>query len=442
MKRWVPRVALILCLTGCAHGSAVLHQATTPPVSPVPAGQIRGTIWAGAARVEITPPVGTPLAGYARRRGRPSRGVHDPLYARALALSDGEHVVVLVSAEILIIDQPLYEAALARIEERYRVGREGFLLWATHTHSGSGAYGQCFLEQRSMGRYDQRVFDALSRAIAEAAIRAVEVLAPAAISGGETTVEGASWNRVVDGGPTDPFVRVLRVDHRTGQPLARLVTFAAHPTVLSAANRDFSGDYPGVLMRAVETKQPGSVCLFAAGAIGDQAPVYGAEDRFTESQRLGERLAAAALEAVTEKAAVTDGRIKTVVEDLPLPDAHLRVGRLRLPSWLSRRFVESRTPLHLVAVDRWLLIGAPCDLGVEVAAEIAGAAHARGRHPIFIGFAEDYIGYVLPATAYASNTYEARMHFYGPRIADTLTRAVIAMMDTLTPVEEHATTTR
>jgi len=40
-------------------------------------------IKAGAAIVDITPPVGLHLAGFAART-KPSEGVHDPLTARAL----------------------------------------------------------------------------------------------------------------------------------------------------------------------------------------------------------------------------------------------------------------------------------------------------------------------------------------------------------------------
>src|SRR6476646_3837494 len=44
---------------------------------------------AGVGRAEISPPVGTPLGGYGERHGKPSTGLHDPLFAKALALDDG-----------------------------------------------------------------------------------------------------------------------------------------------------------------------------------------------------------------------------------------------------------------------------------------------------------------------------------------------------------------
>ena len=47
------------------------------------------TLQAGASRVDITPPLTIPYLGYEPRHAF-FRGVHDPLYARALAVDDGE----------------------------------------------------------------------------------------------------------------------------------------------------------------------------------------------------------------------------------------------------------------------------------------------------------------------------------------------------------------
>src|SRR3990167_11245534 len=48
------------------------------------AGNQADAIKVGTAKVDITPPVGTSLAGFGRRKGRPSTGVRDPLFARVI----------------------------------------------------------------------------------------------------------------------------------------------------------------------------------------------------------------------------------------------------------------------------------------------------------------------------------------------------------------------
>ena len=58
------------------------------------------TLKAGMAKIVITPPVGTQLAGYAGRTA-PSTGVIDNLYAKAMVLGDGEERLALVVCDII-----------------------------------------------------------------------------------------------------------------------------------------------------------------------------------------------------------------------------------------------------------------------------------------------------------------------------------------------------
>src|SRR6266581_4180970 len=55
---------------------------------------------AGAARIDITPPTGFPMWGYAARRDNPSKAVRDPLHARACVISVGTSKIALVSLDL------------------------------------------------------------------------------------------------------------------------------------------------------------------------------------------------------------------------------------------------------------------------------------------------------------------------------------------------------
>src|SRR3954447_18437191 len=55
---------------------------------------------AGAARIDITPPIGHPMWGYAVRRDQPSVGVRDPLHARAVVLTAGKNSIAIVSLDL------------------------------------------------------------------------------------------------------------------------------------------------------------------------------------------------------------------------------------------------------------------------------------------------------------------------------------------------------
>ena len=72
------------------------------------AGHGRSSLTAGMAQKDITPPVGTPLNGYGRRKGRPSQGVHDPLRVRVLALQNQSNLLVFASCDLVAINEALY----------------------------------------------------------------------------------------------------------------------------------------------------------------------------------------------------------------------------------------------------------------------------------------------------------------------------------------------
>ena len=65
---------------------------------------------AGAAQTDITPPVGTPSAGYGNRRGRGMEGVHDPLLATALVIDNGETMIAFVGVDHLGYDAAMVES--------------------------------------------------------------------------------------------------------------------------------------------------------------------------------------------------------------------------------------------------------------------------------------------------------------------------------------------
>ncbi len=405
------------------------NRVTAPPAMP---------IQAGAARVDITPPGSPSLAGYGNRLGRPSRGVHDPLYARALALRAGDQTVVLVSLDLLAVTNDMVAAVEARVRRTVPLAPGGLILAATHTHSGFGAVARRVWESFAAGEYDDARFRFLVERAAAAAANAVQTLAPARIAWGEASAPERIKNRMIQGGFSDPSLPFLAVQRPDGAPVALLVNFSAHATVLKADNFLLSGDYPGALSRALETQ--GGVALFTAGAVADQtgAPPR-ADDGFAAVEAMGADLAArvqAARRALPETAWTDRATVAAWRLSIVLPDPQIKVSpHRRLPRLAGDLLFDRRTTVALAVIGDGLLIGVPCDLSAAIGAIWKAEAARLGRRAVVVGFADDYVGYVIPSEYYETSHYEARMSFNGPHMDRYLTAVVGRALDRLGPVQ-------
>ncbi len=392
----------------------------------------------GVAKLDLTPPVATPLAGYSRRKGQSASGVHDSPFVRAVVIRQADREVAMVSCDLLIVDERLAEAVRRLVEKRRPGASPMLFLAATHTHSGPGGYGQKFLEKLSMGHFNPSVFDFLTAQIAEAILSASARLQPATVSYAATSTSGLVVNRMDPGGVVDPELIVVTFHDAQRQPLGVVVSFNAHPTTLGSWNMALSADYPGVVTRVVEQQAPGAICMFLAGAVGDQGPVkMGAG--FEPAERLGGALAAQVVRLMDPRGREPDADTRAlgwVMQRVRLPAAHLRVGSGQLPAWLSRLFVDDDATLEVAAIGTTLFMGAPCDLSAELGLELKRAARERGYQPVVVGFANDYIGYCLPERLYETDSYEAAMAFNGPKTGEMLVGELKQMIDQLSTAHE------
>jgi len=97
-------------------------------------------------------------------------------------------------------------------------------------------------------------------------------------------------------GVTDRSVDVLRVDDLQGNPI---VAYAAHPVVMGLNTYMYSQDYPGAVRRIVELATSATF-LFLTGTAGNQACWSFLQSDWGEQERMGGRIAGAALKTFYE----------------------------------------------------------------------------------------------------------------------------------------------
>ncbi len=277
---------------------------------------------AGVARVKITPTEPIWMAGFGSRT-KPSEGVRQDLYAKALALQDETgRSAVLVALDLVDIERELAEAVATEAERRHGLGRDRLVLNVSHTHSGPVA-GLVVMplydlspEQRAVvQRYTRTLIDGILEAIGGALAQ----LAPARVEFGQGLAGIAvnrrrARNRSLPG-PVDHDVPVLAVRDAAGALRAVAVGYSAHATALS--DYQINGDWPGFAMAELEQTHPGATALFVNGCSADANPLPRRNEELARGY--GRILAAAADEVLRGRMAPLTGPLHTAFATVDVP---------------------------------------------------------------------------------------------------------------------------
>jgi hypothetical protein len=234
----------------------------------------QSNIRAGAARVDITPPVSELPA--------PLTSVHDPIYVRALMIeSEGKRAVIAV-VETPAIAADIYADMLLQIARRFDLPKEQIMLGTTHTHNSLRVAPPGPSPIPSSEKFTAQVISGTLSAIQSAK----DNLQPARAgytAGHSSVVAGRNeWleaqHRYIDGidrsgkVPLDQTLGVYKFESLNGNPIAVVLNFGIEPVVYELAHAEVSGDVPGATSRYVEQALgENAVAIFTIGSPGTPA---------------------------------------------------------------------------------------------------------------------------------------------------------------------------
>ncbi len=285
------------------------------------AASLHASMRAAAGKVDITPNLATEktyLAGYGFM-GRTPVGVHDPLYARILVLSDKKETLAIVGLDLIGFFRNQVED-LRKISGFDRPGRYLFVA-STHDHSGPdtlGLWGPWPGVSGVNSQYLQRIEKSVSEKIKELS----QNLKPVRLSG--ITKELAPNGLCRDSRDPvviDPYFSVIHVQDRAGKTVANLIHWPCHAEVLNHANKFLTADFPGVLCNRVEQKS-GGACVFINGPIGGlltPEEIKGKDGSWEENERIGKAVADFALQNLPKALPISSSKISVSSQTLFIP---------------------------------------------------------------------------------------------------------------------------
>jgi hypothetical protein len=249
----------------------------------------------------ITPPIGFPMGGWSDQLHDRSIGNDLDLVATVLVVTDDLEAGVLADIDLCVITDRQARSMREAVSEAIGITPDAVRITATHNHSAPVTSELTGAGWMFDGLDDiQPYVDSVTGRLADAAKRAWSQLESVAVGhgagsspiavnrradspSGEVRV-GLNWTGVVD-----HTVRVARLDGATGKPLATIVHYSAHPTILAGGNRYINPEYPGHVRRIVEGSLGGH-CLFLQGTCGDVGPIETLVSDLDAYRRLGTML--------------------------------------------------------------------------------------------------------------------------------------------------------
>jgi len=361
-----------------------------------------GSFKAGWGARSITPPIGTPLAGYGDRKGKPSTGVHDEIFVKALVVSDGTDTAVIVGADMLIIPENVAEQVRSRVLQQTPLTANAILFNASHNHSGPGAFGPGYVSNAFNGSYDPNIPELLTKAFTEAIVEAFELLEPAKMAHGGVDVPEYIRNRTRRDNPVESELSYMLIEQQDGDRCF-VVSYSAHPTVLGAENMQFTGEYPGFLVRRIK-EQTGAEAIYLGGSVGSMSPrPPQADDAFGRCRAMGEALADKVTGAAAENTQFTDvADVASIGFAIQLPPFQLRLSE----KWRVSKFL---LPLLGIDTDGWMqavrvgdvaLVGTPADFCGEISLDMKSRMQNQLIDLWVLSFNGDYAGYISPDRYY------------------------------------------
>lgn len=321
--------AVVACLAGVSPISPpVPHPAPVPPGPGGPSSVHQPAGWmAGVATVDVTPHESIFMKGYGSR-SRPSEGIRQHLYVKALALRDTTGATaVLVTSDLHSYTRRMSDTIAAAVQQQYGLPRDRLMLNGSHTHSGPAVTAEPQLrpaeninpeQEAVIRRYTARILDQIVDLIG----RALHDVSPAQLSYAQGSAGFGVNRRRVRAGMrhlpevVDQDVPVLNVRGMDGAPRAIVFGYACHATS-APADYQISADWPGYAQAAIEAAFPGATAMFLNGCGADCDPMPRSMEDLP--QRHGETMAVAVGQVARRQMRSLIGPLTTAFDYADLP---------------------------------------------------------------------------------------------------------------------------
>jgi len=248
-------------------------------------------LFAGAAIIDVTPQKPMFLHGYPHDE-RTSEGTHDPLYASAMIIDNGENQIGFCAVDVIFITKEITDSVRSEVQKITGIKGENLMISASHTHSGPVIFSDIFYDP-VVPKADSEYIMYLVNKIVKVYIEAFHNKRESKIAITTADGSGVGGNRHSITDATDPEVSVIVLkDAITDKVFALSTIYCMHPTILHEDSKLYSADFPGYTRQFIKDNLGDEIILlYQTGPSGNQSPRHFINSNtFEEAERLGSKL--------------------------------------------------------------------------------------------------------------------------------------------------------
>ncbi len=333
----------------------------------------------GVSEVDITPPVGFPMAGYYHERL--AEGAIDPLKAKAIVFRGNNTESALVVCDLIGIASDLNKEIRKLASEKTGIPADNIVIAGTHSHTAPDYMKELYLKLGKAGQEPLRAayIEKMISGPVEAIVKAQAAAKPAKLEfGAATQTTPVSFNRrfvmkdgsvktwqnfnnpevVRSAGPIDPEIGLLEIQDDSGKTIGVLSNFALHLDTVGGTK--WSADYPYFIEQTLRKAiGPDVVSIFGTGCCGDinHADPTGAARN--KADAIGNSIGETIVKQLPELKQIEDPVlvVKSQVVQLPLQDVSKEdVSKaIQVLAAAKRKEPVPFLPDHVVAYKKMIL---------------------------------------------------------------------------------------
>ncbi len=447
-----------------------------------------GPFQAGTATLDITPPVGYRMSGYFHERF--SKGVKDPLLAKAIVFSQDETVAALVVCDIVGLSSKVSNNSRTLIADELGIPAANVSVAATHSHTGPLYFGALRdqFHQATVARQGSdphEVFDYpdfLTTQIVSVVRQAKLNLQEVKLSAGFGHEDQIAFNRrfllkngrvktwiglnhpdvVRAAGPIDPQVGLIRFDSvAEGKPLSAITSYALHLDTLGGEL--YSADFPLYLQQELANEYGKEfVSLFGIGTCGDINHVDTVAKERNNTEKIGLLLADSVSKAMPTLQPIANPSLAVKHATIHVPKQQFSAERIAQAKKDMNHVGDRTVPtmervetykitalqdyegdtvpleIHAFRLSRQLaIVTLPGEVFVELGIQIKVSSPFETT--LVIELANDAPGYIPTEKAFIEGGYEAMNSRVAPGGGEQMVDTAIRLLRELHESQETAT---